>query len=412
MSIITTNAVSYEEALATILNSAWAYHPSLEVIELRNSLNRILAEDIYSDINIPGADNSSMDGYCLQQALTKGASRQSPIRLPIVSGVDAGHTIKEVPQGHCAYIATGGMLPPGTDSVVKIEDTELSPDGALVTIFAEVAAGNFVRPVASEIKQGQLIVKAATKILPFVAGQIASAGKTAVKILKKPTVAILTSGDEVLMPWEQPRPWQVRNANSIMLCAQAEECGAQALDIGIARDTGNHAREMFLSALESADVVVTSGGISMGRRDPFKNVFNELEIKPLVSGIKMKPGKPFFFGMFKNKPVFGLPGNPLSSAVTFELFVKPFIGAMQGVISPRIEVNLELAEPSSNDSGRDFFKCGQLNTSGSQVLVSHLSSQESHMLTALARADLLFVHPVEPRVLPTGSKVKCILLKG
>lgn len=405
-------ALSYTEARQRIMQSARSCIATTETVELANAINRILAVDIFSDIDLPGADNSSMDGYCVQSSSLKGACREVPVKLPVVAGIDAGHTIDEVPPGHCAYIATGGIFPSGVDTIVRIEDTELSADGKFVSLFVESRPGQFIRPHASELKKGQLMVKAATQITPFVAGQIATAGQILVKVFKKPTVAILTSGDEVLMPWEHPKPWQVRNANSIMLCAQAQESGAQAFDAGIARDTGTHARDLFLSSLNNADMVITSGGISMGRKDPFKQVFAELGIEPVVSGVNIKPGKPLFFGLYKDKPVFGLPGNQVSSAVTFELFVRPFIRALQGISPFRLEADLQLTEESLNDSGRDFFKRGQIEMLNQQMLVKQLESQESHMLSSLAGADVLFLHPVSPQQMPAGSKVRCIFLKG
>ncbi|MDD2997961.1 MAG: molybdopterin molybdotransferase MoeA [Candidatus Riflebacteria bacterium] len=406
------NPVTYDQALKLVLEHAENFRTATEFIALHKSLNRVLASDIHSDLDLPGADNSSMDGYCLSADAVAGATREQPISLPVVSGIDAGHTISDLPTGHCAYIATGGLLPPGADTVIRLEDTCMASDGRTVTFFASAKPGKFVRPRASEICKGQLLVKSGTLITPHTAGQIASSGQMQVKVLKRPTIAIITSGDEVLMPWETPEPWQVRNSNTIMLSLQSEEAGAEVFDVGIARDTGSHARDLFMRAIECADIVITSGGISMGRKDPFKNVFAELGITPVFYGITMKPGKPVFFAMYNNKPVFALPGNQVSTSVTFELLVRPFIRKALGLARSRVELELELTEPSINDSSRDFFKRGILETHAAKLMVKPFDSQESHMLTSLAGADILFRHPASTPELAAGAKVKCLFLKG
>lgn len=412
MSLNKIQPVDYYQALEKVLQNAAKFSTTTEFVALHDTLNRVLAVDINSDLDIPGANNSSMDGYCVRSNDTIGANRALPVTLPLVDGIDAGHTIESLPPGHCAYIATGGVLPPGADTVIRIEDTALTTDCRSVQFYTHADRGRFVRVRASELKCGQLMIKAGTLITPQIAGQIAAAGQTIIKAIKKPTVAILTSGDEILMPWETPQPWQVRNSNSTMLIMQCEEAGAKVFDLGIARDIGTNAKDMFLRAIECADIVVTSGGISMGRKDPFKQVFSELAIEPVFYGVAIKPGKPVFFGYFQKKPVFALPGNQVSTSVTFELFVRPFIRKAQGLTSSRLALDLELTDASLNDSGRDFFKRGQLENRYGRLMVKPLESQESHMLSSLAGAEILFLHPAEAPHLAAGEKVRSFFLKG
>lgn len=412
MTKLNMQPVTFEEALDLVLRQAEAVTRPPEYINLGKAVNRTLAEDIFADIDIPGADSSSMDGYCLKSTDIIGATREKPVKLPVVPGIDAGHTIASLPMGHCAYIATGAILPPGADAVVRIEDTEVSEDTSRIDFFVDVVKGNYIRPRGSELKRGDLMVKAPAVITPQIAGQIASAGQQSVKVLKKPTVAILTSGDEVLMPFDQPQPWQVRNSNSTILSLQAKEAGAEVIDLGIARDRGEHARNMFLKAVEIADIVVTSGGISMGRRDPIKNVLIELGIEAIFYGVRMKPGKPVFFGAHNGKTIFALPGNQVSTSVTFELFVRPFIRKILQAPPQRLTLELALTRASDNKEGRDFFKRGRPVYSEGQLMIEPLASQESHMLSSLAGADLLFLHPANAGLLPAGSKVKCLYLKG
>jgi molybdopterin molybdotransferase len=404
--------VTYSRAHEMVLEQARICRLPGEPVELKNSTGRALADEVTADIDYPGADISAMDGYCLCAGLLAGASADKPVTLPTVAGVDAGHHIVEIPAGSCAYIATGGMLPRGADSVVPVEDVKVSSDGDRVTFMAPVKAGNFVRPRASELKTGDKMIAAGTLITPFVIGQLSTAGQVVVKVVKKPTVAILTSGDEVLMQWEKPLPWQVRNSNCAVLRAQAEEAGALPLEIGIAKDVGDHAFELFHKAAAAGDIIVTSGGISMGRKDPFKQVFARLGIKPVFYGIRMKPGKPVFFGIYKDKPVFGLPGNQTSTAVAFELLVRPYIRQILGLPADRLRLDIELAMPSSNDSKRDFFKRGRIIENDGRLQIQPLESQESHMLSSLAGADILFLHPAGSDYLPAGEKVRCWLLKG
>ena len=404
--------VSFAHALSLVLKHAEAYTRPTEHISLHTAVNRTLAEDIFSDIDVPGADSSSMDGYCVRAADLKGASTSTPVRLPAVSGIDAGHTIESLPAGHCAYIATGAIMPPGADAIIRIEDTRVSEDGKTVDFLVEAVKGRFIRPKASELKCSDLMIKAPVVISPQVAGQIASAGRQSVKVFKKPVVALLTSGDEVLMPFDQPQPWQVRNSNSTILALQAIESGAEVIDLGIARDRGSHARNLFLKALEIADIIVTSGGISMGRHDPIKKLLLELGIDAIFYGVKIKPGKPVFFGAHEGKTIFALPGNQVSTSVTFELFVRPFIKKILRAPSERLTLELELTEASKNAEGRDFFKRGRPVYSDGRLMVEPLASQESHMLSSLAGADFLFLHPGDAGPLPAGSKVKCYYLKG
>jgi len=404
--------VTFDKAHALVLEQANRLKLSTEMVELKNATGRTLAGDVSADIDYPGADISAMDGYCLCSQLLAKASAAAPITLSVVAGIDAGHRIEKIPEGTCSYIATGGMLPQAADCVVPVEEVEVSGDGNQVTFTHPVKPGNFVRPRASELKTGDKMIAAGTLITPFVIGQLSTAGQVVVNVVKKPTVAILTSGDEVLMQWEKPLPWQVRNSNCAVLHAQAEEAGALPLEIGIAKDVGDHAFELFNKAAAAGDIIVTSGGISMGRKDPFKQVFARLGIQPVFYGIKMKPGKPVFFGTHNNKPVFGLPGNQTSTAVAFELLVRPFIRKALGLSPDRLKLDLALSRPSNNDSNRDFFKRGRIIEQNGRLLVEPLESQESHMLSSLAGADVLFLHPASSDSLPAGSAVKCWLLKG
>lgn len=402
---------TYTEAKETILSACSFLKQSTESLNLIKTLGRTLAEDVYSDICMPLADNSAMDGYCVLASDIAKATKASPVTLSALKGIDAGHCGVDITPGHCSYIATGATLPPGADAIVKIEDIEKIAENK-IRFYGPVKPGSFIRKKAGELSEGDLVAASGTLITPYVAGLLASSGRNIVTVKRKPVIAVLTAGDELVMPWEQPQPWQARNANTVMLCLQIEDAGAQPINAGIASDQVDHCRKLFINALDHADMIITSGGISMGRRDPFKTLFTELGIKPLVYGVSIKPGKPVFFGIYKDKPVLALPGNQVSSAVCFELFARPFIQKALGLNNDRIELELELSEDSINGSGRDFFERAKLRFENGVPKASPLSKQGSHMLSGLVDADMLYIHPHHTKVLKAGSQVKCILLKG
>ena len=404
--------VKYSQSLETVLNEAEKFPVKTEIIKLEDAQGRSLAQDIISDIDLPLTDNSAMDGFCVRSADIKNASAESPVKLEVAAKIDAGHFIETLPHGKCAYIATGAPLPDGSDSVVKIEDVPEDFHATKVTFTKPAKIGTFIRKKGSEQKKEQILVKKGVEISPFIIGIAAGAGLTALKVYKKPVVAVLTSGDELVMHWDSFKPWQVRNANSIMLCNQVSEAGGYPINAGIARDDDEHSERLFLEAVENADIIVTSGGISKGRKDPFRNLFEKFKIKPLVYGLTMKPGKPFFFAYFKNKPIFALPGNQVSSAITFELFTRTFIRASLKLKPFKQTFSAELATDSYNKSGRDFFQRAKLIRKNDKLMVEPMNKQESNMLSSFAETDVIYLHPLDEALLQAGSKVKCFLFRN
>lgn len=404
--------VNYLTALAKVKEEAARYCSLKESIELTQALNRSLAEDIFADTDKPLTANSSMDGFCVNSEDVKSATTENPVKLPVIACIDAGSSINELPAGYCAYIATGAPLPKGADAIERLENVPESYDACEATFSAPVKPGNFIRPQGAEQKAGQKVLAAGTRLTPHLIAVAASAGRSSLKVMKKPVVGILTSGDELIMPWEKPHPGQVRNVNSIMLARQIEEAGGLAIDFGIARDNEEHAMQLFKRAIEHSDILVTSGGISMGRKDPFRNIFAELGIEPIIYGVTMKPGKPFFFANYGGKPLFALPGNVVSTAVTFELFVRTFIRTILHLPPHRLQLKLKLKKQSFNTSQRDFFERGRLSQGVEEILVEPIEKQESHMLSGFAQTDLLYLHPGNIEKLDAGSLVDCIMLRN
>ncbi len=323
------SSLSNDEALSYLLKESHKFLPQTEVTHLNKAYNRILATDIISDTDIPGADTSSRDGYCIKFPLNNDKLSEFPTFNIRKSEIHAGHIVNSIQEGECVYIATGGVLPNGADTVVPFENIELNEDKTKIIIKNPIQAGDYVRLKASEMKTGEVAAKRFSKIDPEVAGKILSAGTFMVEVFKKPVVAILTSGDEIVMPWEKPEPWQVRTSNPTVMSMLVEKHGGICLDFGIAKDTGDNMLELFLKAVKSADVVVTSGGIAMGRHDPVRNMFSKLNIESVFQ----KYGshyRPIFYSEYENKPIFALPGTPNGMLKIFEKFVGPFLESMVG----------------------------------------------------------------------------------
>lgn len=319
------STLTNDEALKYLMNEADKFALGTEVIPLVSALNRVLASDVISDTNIPGADTSSRDGYCIKAASIASASEEKPVVLAVQSGeIHAGHQIPALDAGKCMYIATGGVLPTGADSVVMFEDVEVEDGGNKVVFSKPMGAETYVRPKASEMHIGEVVAHKFDMINPELAGKIVSAGAYNVKVLKKPIIGILTSGDEIVQPWEKPEPWQVRTSNPTVMALLVEKYGGICKDFGVAKDTGDDMLNRFTKAVEECDIVVTSGGIAMGRHDPVRNMFEKLGIESDFQ----KYGshfRPVFYTVYNDKPIFAIPGTPVGMFNIFNKFVVPFI---------------------------------------------------------------------------------------
>ncbi len=403
--------LGYDQAFELVSAGAVTATPAIEAVDLLNARNRILAIDQTADTDVPQADNSAMDGYCVRHADIAAARPDAPVRLPVSGRVLAGHPQEALPAGTAMYIATGGLLPPGADTVVKIEDITESEDEKNISLISAPPIGTYVRARGKDLQAGRTVLRAGTLITPAAIGILAGIGRTVVPVFRRPRVAVLTSGDEVLMPFEPVKPWQVRNANTYVLSAQAIEAGAEPLDFGIVRDDPSAARMRILEAVDAADVVVTCGGVSMGKKDPFIEAFHELQVEKQVHGLRIRPGKPFFYGTLRNKPIFGLPGNQASCSVTFELLVRPFLTRWMKRSDPdRLELVLPLAAAMKNHSGRDHFFRARLVTWEGRQAVGPLPAQDSHLLTSMLGAQLLVCHPAAEPEWSAGREVRCRLI--
>ncbi len=312
--------ISLDEAITTAVHCAPVLQT--EQIHFISSLNKILAEDIYSDIAIPPFNKSAMDGYALKKEDVNKV-------LKIVQTVQAGDTpIKNINSGECVKIMTGARLPENADYVAKIEDTELNEQG--LVLINNVENKSNIRYAAEDVKLNELILKKGTLIRPQEIATLATFGKTNVKVYSRPKIKVASTGNELTEPDNKPNDVQIRNSNSYQILAQCKKMGIEAQYTGIIKDNMEDTTTHIKKMLEGADVIIFSGGVSMGDYDFIPKAISELGFSTIFKDIAVQPGKPTLMAQKGNQFCFGLPGNPVSSFMQFELIIKPFLYKMMG----------------------------------------------------------------------------------
>jgi molybdopterin molybdotransferase len=307
--------LTFEEALRTVLDSAHSL--GSEPVDITLATGRILAEDVKSDMDMPPFNKSAMDGYACRRADLAN-------ELKVIETIPAGYIPKKsIEPNQCAKIMTGAAVPQGADCVVMVEFTE-NPTDSTVRFVGEDTRDNICLK-GEDIKEGQVVLPKGTRIRPQHIAVLASVGCAQPVVSKRPSVGILATGDELVQPECRPGPSQIRNSNSFQLTSQVESMGAVAKNYGIAKDTDKSIDTMFKTAIEENDVVIVSGGVSMGDFDLVPGILKQNNIDLLFEKVAIKPGKPTVFGVSENIFCFGLPGNPVSTFVLFELLVKPFL---------------------------------------------------------------------------------------
>ena len=326
--------IPFEEVLRTVLNSACRL--GTERVDITNAINRILAEDAKSDMDMPPFNKSAMDGYACKRVDLAN-------ELEVVETIPAGYTpTKSIELNQCAKIMTGAAVPQGADCVVMIEFTD-NPTDSTVRFVGENTDDNICLR-GENITEGQVVLSKGTRIRPQHIAVLASVGCAQPVVSKRPSVGVLATGNELVRPIFRPGPSQIRNSNSFQLTAQVESMGAVAKNYGIAKDTDKAIDKMFKEAVEENDVVIVSGGVSMGDFDLVPGIFKQNNINLLFEKVAIKPGKPTVFGVSENIYCFGLPGNPVSTFVLFELLVKPFLYKMMGYDYKPAAVKMPLSE--------------------------------------------------------------------
>ena len=412
--------ISVERALDKILNY-------VDVLEAEDSpildcLGQVLAEDVYSSLNVPPLDNSAMDGYAVRSRDTCGATRQSPRFLRVIGTVSAGTIAEcEVEPGTAIRIMTGAPIPQGADSVVMFEDTDEPQRHRVSTeigILCEVEPGLNIRRAGEDIAQGSIVLTKGTVLRPSEVGVLASLGRTTVRVIRRPVVAILATGDE-LVDITQPLPaGKIYNSNTYSLAALVQRYGGIPKILGIARDSEDSVVAKLRHGLD-ADMLITTGGVSAGDYDVVKDVLAK-QGEITFWTVRMKPGKPLAFGTIKgvgkggvvrNIPHLGLPGNPVSSMVTFEVFVRPVMLKMMGkknLTKPTIEAVVE--DSVVNRDRRRIFTRVIVEKRDGQYFARLTGPQGSGILTSMALANGLMIIPEDKTRVVAGDIVRVIML--
>ncbi|MCD6659071.1 MAG: molybdopterin molybdotransferase MoeA [Lentimicrobium sp.] len=333
--------ITFEEALAMVRNSAVT--PETEQVLLAHARGRVLAQDVFADIEMPPFNKAAVDGYaCRRQDL--------PGPLEVVEIIAAGVVPESViAAGHCSKIMTGGMVPQGADTIIMVEDTETLEDGSIM--FAREKTSANIAWKAEDVTLGQQVLSKGTLLKPQHIAILAAMGVAEPLVYRRAVAGIISTGDELVEPGQKPGPSQIRNSNAHQLMAQAEMMGLRTVYLGIASDTPESIRQILTEGFKTCDIILLTGGVSMGDFDYVPAVLNEMEVQIQFKSIAVQPGRPTVFGIRGNKFLFGLPGNPVSSFVQFELLVKPLAYKAMGYeYHPQI-VRLPLARDFSRKKG-------------------------------------------------------------
>jgi molybdopterin molybdotransferase len=381
---------------------------AVESVELRASLGRTLAEDVISPEDVPDFDSSAMDGFAVRAADTRGAGRDSPATLRIVGESRAGHPAKtRVEAGEAVEISTGAAIPAGADAVVRVEET--TSERGIVQILSEAEVHTDIRYAGEDIVSGETVLEIGTRLGPAELGVLASAARPAVTCYSRPTVAVLTTGDELIEPGQPMRPGAIRNSNAYSIPALAERAGADVTGVAIVPDDPGETRAAIAQALGS-DVTVICGGVSVGAHDHVRQALADLEVEQVFWRVALKPGKPTWFGIREGGLVFGLPGNPVSAMVTFILLVRPALQVMSGRRPKRDRTTAILDRDYEKRPGRAHaVRCRlELREDGWHAVPAERHG--SHILTSMLGAEALAIVPTASGDVRAGERVEIELL--
>ncbi len=380
---------------------------NVEIVPLEASLNRVLAAAVSADRDYPPFDRSTRDGFAVRSSDVATV----PSSLHIAGEVRAGQSFdRTVNPGECVRIMTGAPVPPGADAVVMVEFTETRGD--TVTINRTVSPGANIVPRGSEARQGDTQLSVGDLIgYPEIAA-LGQVGRVSVPVYRRPRVAVLSTGDEVVLASETPGAVQIRNSNSFSLGAQVALAGGEPVLLGTARDEEKELEEYLRKGLQE-DLLVITGGISMGKYDLVEGVLRKLGAEFFFDAVAIRPGRPAVFGRCREKFVFGLPGNPLSTMVTFELFVAPAIALLGGTEAPPLRYHMARLEEAVNQTtDLTLFIPASLERKNSEVWVQPLPWKGSGDVSGLAKSDCFLMVPGDVEGLEAGSWVSVLMRLG
>jgi len=410
---VSLTRLSVAEASAHVLDGIVPL--GTETVALRDALGRVLARDVVSPVTLPPWDNSSMDGFAVHAADVRGARRATPVRLRVVATIAAGmQSDRPVGRGEAVRIMTGAPVPPGIDSVVRVEDTAFTEER--VEIRDDRDAGANIRRAGEDVREGATVIGAGTTLMAAHIGVLSSVGCAEPIVHRRPRVAILATGDELvtLDAFDEVRARRrIVSSNSYSLEAAVRAAGGEPVSLGIAPDDPAQLADR-LRAAEGCDLIVTSGGVSVGDFDYTRRVVSELGGTLSLWRVRMRPGAPLGFGRLFGAPWIGLPGNPVSALVTFELFGRPLLRTLGGSRRPhRRAVPVTLDEPVELRAPLTHFLRCRLSEGADGTLHARLTGmQSSGMLTSMSSADALLVVPPEPASVESGTVLRALPLDG
>lgn len=414
--------ISVEEARERILSYFSVLEP--EERPLLEALGQVLAEDVYAHFDVPPLDNSAMDGYAVRAADTEGASQESPVRLKVLGELAAGYFFDgEVTPGSAVRIMTGAPIPRGADAMIMFEETDEPGEHSFgsfakpaneVQVFKAVKPGDNIRGAGEDIREGTCILRQRTVLRPAQIGVLASLGRASVRVIRRPVVTVLSTGDELLEVGQPLERGKIYNSNSYSIAAMIRQNGGVPRVLGIARDTVEALTEKIQQGLD-ADMLITTAGVSRGDYDVVKDVLaREGEIGFWT--VRMRPGKPLAFGTFRSGdrvvPHIGLPGNPVSSMITFELLGRPAIFKMMGKAGwERPQVRAICQDRIRNSDGRRVFARAVVEERDGRYYASLAGPQGSGILTSMAGANALAICPEDVPGIKPGEEVEVMLLE-
>ena len=396
--------ISVAEAQRLVLERAKPLEA--ERVPIERATGRVLAQSAAAVVNLPPFASSAMDGYALRSADTASA----PVVLPVVERIAAGSPAsRSLAAGEAMGIATGGVVPEGADAVVPIEVVEENEEG--LSVASPVTAGANVRDPGGDVRAGETVLEPGVALGPGQVGALAAAGVSEVQCTKRPRVGILVTGSELRQPGEALEPGQIYESNGLLLATALGLAGAVPAQLGVVADDEAEHRRTMERALLGFDMLITTGGASVGPHDLVRKVQAELRVEELFWGVAMKPGKPVAFGVRRDHLVFNLPGNPVSVLATFELLVRPAINALLGLPDPLPAFRKgTLAAAVRRNADRDeLVRATRRRDDGAEVL-EPLSGQESHMIVRAGRANALVWVEAGEGELAAGSPVRYLPL--
>ena len=397
--------VTVEKALEIVL----AHTPTLpaEVALIDGALGRVLAEDVAADQDLPPFDRAAMDGYAVRAA----DASHVPVVLEVVGQVRAGQAFdRPLAAGQAVQVMTGAPVPAGASAVVPVEKTRATDGGRRVEIQVVAEPGAHVARQGCEVRAGEVVLTAGSTIDPAAIGVMAAVGRGRVAVGRRPTVAVLSTGDELVDVWDTPGRARIRNSNGYAVGAQARWCGAEVRSLGVVPDQADRIAEAVREGFRS-DVLLVSGGVSAGAYDLVEEVLARFDTGLLFTRVAVKPGAPLVFGRRGDRLVFGLPGNPVSAQVTFELFVRPALLRMQGArVVTRPPMRVTLAEGVSNRSGRRAYAPARLRCEDGRLQAWPVPSQGSADLVAHAHANAMVILEPDQTRAEAGETVDALLL--